>query len=214
MPRILRRDIWRSTVKLFALFGVISLVGVFFFQSDITRLYGVLFDGYVILFLFNSWFTSLRLPDYIFLAPYSYEMREDLVQKKFAMNLIANMAVFWIFIVVPNIIFYFMEGGQQYLFHILYGLIILSGIVYLFSYIKYFDECAPGRSVSLDFICVLLFSVPAACRWDAGQSGRDHIFSGIACVVATLTVLYYHRRYFKEMVTHYADYERCRMIKG
>jgi len=82
MPKLLQRSIYKMTA-ITIIIGII-LGGIIIFELVKQEQLGGVFFGinYMILIIsFNNAYSNDLLPDYIFVAPYSYEQRKDLVKK-------------------------------------------------------------------------------------------------------------------------------------
>lgn len=215
MPKLLRKSIWKSMVELSLLcllfYAVMAFVGTLVGGYHQV---GFFLDLIIVIVMYSFSESGSALPDYIFIAPFSFEDRKNLMRKFF----IANMLMKFLCLSTLSFVSSFIEVVRFHNLQILASsflqIIILSGIVYVLSYVKYFRECSVVGQIGVIVVSTLWEGVFAgfldAKDGFALSEKMFLVFVVIAVILTAFLIGYYHVRHFEAMVNYYADYKENR----
>lgn len=219
MPKLLRKNIWKSIIELILLcllaYIITGFAKIFIGEYNQKDFFLIVQEGYVFLMVIimysYSAFVGQTLPDYIFIAPFSLEDRKYLIKKLFTVNILTNFLCPSIFFIVPVFINFFRYRNSQILAGCLFQEIILFGIVYAFSYLKYFRERNVAGELGIIAVSTIWESILAGIIEEMGefvlQENMLLKFIIIAVILNIFLIVYYHIKHFKAMVDYYAEYE-------
>lgn len=230
MPKLLRKNILTASVVSKLIYCVLILVFIIFgvIRNDLSV--RAFFSGINMLAWANiitaQSVDGYRLPDYIFIAPYSGKQREALYKKGFKNNLIAIYSGLFFIIILP-ILFYSIAKGM--LFN---SILCAVEALFLFSAL-YFTQCCSylfakkAKTVYfIMFVEFMLYSFFAGVELSEKTPAdtqillrnlSDYTFDIIIIlcmvVISVVLVIVCYKKYFWELVAINADYELSRQIK-
>lgn len=223
MPKLLRRNIWKSIVNIIfvwlIIYIVMAIIKIFMGELDNQYTWVDFFirvqDGtgfaLVIVLYCSSALVGPVLPDYIFIAPFSLKDRRDLIKKFFMINMLMGFLCLGILFSVFDLIKFFCCHNYQILVACLVQEVILFGILYIFSYLKYFRECNVASEIGVIVISTLWESMLAGILDKNSefvlQEKLLFLFMVISVILTVILVAYYYVRHFKAMVDYFSDYE-------
>jgi len=169
------------------------------------------FLGTIIVIIMYSYaaFAYPALPDYIFIAPFSLEDRKNIIKRFFVISMLMNFLCLSIMYAALNFIEFILYGNSQTLYSYLLQEIILFGIVYLFSYLKYLRSYSAACELGVIAVSTIWEGILAGIMEMNGEFMLKEIVLIFAVVnaITICLVVYYYVRHFKAMVDYYADYE-------
>lgn len=168
----------------------------------------------------SSAFDMKRLPDSVFLLPFSRSDREKMVTFN---------AWFWIFLVMLYISVLLctpvlLGKGELDIPKNMIGLncllwiLFVGNVTYLLGYLPYFEkkhECKVWI-IFLALIVELVVVTIVSCVMEniTTESTALVVVVVMTCIISFLVSYHFHRKYFKNMVSFYADYEKSRWLES
>ena len=223
MPKLLRKNIWKSMVNIILLwllvYIVMAAVKVFmgeysdqYMQEDFFLSVQDNIGFLVIIVLYSSSaLVGPALPDYIFIAPFSLEDRKDMIKKFFITNMLVEFLCLSILFSVSDLIRFIRYHNPQILVACLIQVIVLFGIIYILSYLKYFRECNVASEIWVIIVSTLWEGILTGVLEEKSkfvlQEKMLLLLMVISVILTVILVVYYYVRHFKAMVDYYSDYE-------
>ena len=223
MPKLLRKNIWKSMVNIILLWLLVYIVmtAVKILMGEYNNQYtwadfllrvqdGTGFAMIIALYGCSA-LIGPALPDYIFIAPFSLKDRKDLIKRFFTLNMLMEFLCLSILFSVSDLIKFIRCHNPQILVACLIQGIVLFGIMYILSYLKYFRECNVASELWVIIISTLWEGMLAGNLDENSefvlQEKMLFLFMVISVILTVVLVAYYYVRHFRAMIDYYSDYE-------
>lgn len=223
MPKLLRKNIWKSVVNIILLwllvYIIMAAIKIFMGEYDNQYTQEDFFlrvqDGTglaMIIALYGcSALVGPALPDYIFIAPFSLNDRKDLIKRFFTINMLMDFLCLSILFAASDLIKFIRYHNSQILVACLVQEIVLFGIIYILSYLKYFRECNVASEIGVIVVSTLWEGMLAGILDEKSefvlQEKLLFLFMVISVILTVVLVVYYYVKHFKAMIDYYSDYE-------
>lgn len=223
MPKLLRKNIWKSMVNIILLWLLIYIVmaavkilmGEYNNQYTQEDFFLRVQDGtgfFMIMVLYGCFaLIGPALPDYIFIAPFSLKDRKDLIKRFFTLNMLIDFLCLSILFAASDLVKFIRCHNSQILVACLVQEIVLFGILYILSYLKYFRECNVASEIGVILVSTLWEGMLAGILDENSefvlQEELLFLFMVISVILTVILVAYYYVRHFKAMIDYYSDYE-------
>ena len=212
MPKILQRTLLMSIANY--LFSISFYYIAFIIASIVSsNKFGILENRYsaIFFFIFALEFYYTRIPDYIFIAPFSRNERMLLQKKLFLYNLFATWIITLVIIVLPDLITSIIKNNIYNLGKSVFIIVVIYSLLFVAGHFKYFN-LINKKNYKLTGVLTYTFiladsSVIAAIAIDADTGIFTYIITGVTGISAIIVSLYYYKKHFKNMLEFYSDYE-------
>ena len=221
MPKLLRKNIWKSMVNIILLWLLVYIVmaaikismGEYANQYTQEDFFLRVQDGTglaMIIALYGCYaLVGPALPDYIFIAPFSLNDRKYLIKRFFTINMLMDFLCLSILFAASDLIKFIHYHNSQILLACLIQEIVLFGIVYILSYLKYFRECNVASEIGVIVVSTLWEGMLAGILDEKSEFVLQEgiLFMVISVILTVVLVVYYYVKHFKAMIDYYSDYE-------
>lgn len=212
MPKILQRTLLISIANYFC---YISFYYIAFTIASIAlnNKLGILENRYsaIFFFIFALEFYDTKIPDYIFIAPFSRNERILLQKKLFLYNHFATWIISSVIIVLPDLITSIIKNNIYNLGKSVFIIVIIYFLLFAAGHFKYFNLINKRNykftGLLTDIFIIADSSILAAISIDAGTGMFTYIITGATGISAIIVSLYCYKKHFKNMLEFYSDYE-------
>lgn len=220
MPKILQKNICKVTITniLFVVFAYVVAFIIEVFANggmdDSSEIYSVMEERYIILIVLfvggSVLSANIALPDYLFIAPYSFEDRKKLIKKTFYISIVVNYVCTNGFLVAPDVIHFVHSGNFNDMAKCIFQMIMLFCVLYVLAFRRYFQTFKSDHEIAILILLVLEYAVLSGIIGEESISKADYVIMLIAGVIGIWSVAHYYFKYYKEMIENFADYELSR----
>lgn len=209
MPKLLQKSILKSSVIsfLFALSAFVYLC-IFerntycFFNSAIAVFYSP--ELAATLFLF-------KLPDYMYVAPYSENQREKLLKKGQTYKFLSIYVWIIVLVLLPVTFMKCRGGSTEDVVLCLTEIILSTSILYTNAFLKFIGQIDIVKMVVIVFARAIVIFIFAGCMDLGNVTGAEKtiefIMIAIIAVFSVFLVVYCRLKYYDMMINCMADYE-------
>lgn len=228
---LLRNVLTKSTYILISLtlvFGMILFLEHFILGSgeSIWESMDGMFAGWVApaLIILSNTIDMKRLPDSVFLLPFSRKDREKMVTVHAVIWVL--LATFYIsaLICTPMLLRKIQTDVPDDVlgWNCILWILFVGNAVYLFGYFSYFEKVHKRilylNNISVFTITLVEYIVIAIISSVTEQFATEGvalvIIVIVTCIIFGAVSNHFHKKYFKEMIAFYADYEKSRRLES
>ncbi|MCI9079943.1 MAG: hypothetical protein HFH68_13675 [Lachnospiraceae bacterium] len=212
MPKILQRTL------LISIANYLCYISFYYIASTIVSIalndkLGFIENRYssIFFFIFASEFYDTKIPDYIFIAPFSKSERMAMQKKLFLYNHLAAWTITSIVIVSPELIASIINmniynfGKSVFVILVIYFLLFTAGHFKYFNLLNRKNYKCTG--LLTDTIILIDSSITAAIATETAPGMFTYIIAGAIAISAILDSLYCYKKHFRNMLEFYSDYE-------
>lgn len=211
MPKLLQKNILVSSfISL-----IISLSAVvfwsFFWNSSYRYIYAL---NLLLVVMCNPELASrwcvFVLPDYMYIAPYSKEQREEFIRKGQRYKFFAIYVWLIAIMVLPLAYMEYMKGNMSAVVVCLSEIILLAGLLYSSIFLIYIIKCSMSRYLLMGVARVVLILVfQAAMQSDkaTGTESVNMLLVLLTLIFSVILILICRLKYQNKMISSMADYE-------
>jgi len=224
MPKILQKKFLSEICK-FLLFSVICYIiaiPICIYAGKKPFAGPGYFNGleytYTSLIYYNMFFFYLdyldgRLPDYIFIAPFSLKERMAMHKKFFFYSIIAKWAIAVVFVLVPYLAEYAVYGILQAYIKSIFIMLTIFYILFVSGFYKYFNTTSYMHGTILAFQELLILALSEAVIITRQLHTAGYILLAITSIISIAAILYYYFKHYGAMCRYYSDYELSMQLK-
>lgn len=212
MPKILQRTLLISIAN-YLCFISFYYIAFIIASLALNKEIEFLEDSYyaIFFFVFALEFYDTKIPDYIFIAPFSKGERMLLQKKLFLYNHFATWVITSVIVVFPELITSIISRNIYSFCQSVFVIIIIYFLLFAAGHFKYFNLVNKKNykftGLLTDAVIIADSSIVAAISIDADTGMFTYIIAVVTGISAIIVSLYCYRKHFKNMLEFYSDYE-------
>ena len=209
MPKLLQKSILKSSVISF-LFALSALVYLCNFEKNTYYL----FNSAIAVFYSPELAAALflfKLPDYMYIAPYSEDQRKKLLKKGQTYKFISIYAWIIVLVLLPVTFMKCRGGSTEDAVLCLTEIILSTSILYTNAFLKFIGQIDIVKMVVIVFARAITIIIFAGCMDLGTVTGAEKtielIMIAILVVFSIFLVVYCRLKYYDRLIHCMADYE-------
>lgn len=216
MPKILQRTLLTSIINflIFSFFYYITCIIINIIAGNKLDIQeeNLMFIAIIVSELYDN-----RIPDYIFIAPFSRAGRIKLQRKLFFYNLLARWIIISAFTIFPKIITGTGSDGFHNLGLYIFEITVIYLLLFITGHLRY-SHLMNKINFTLTGVFIYIFALPASSFiffliTEDIYNTSSYTFMAVMGILIAVISLYYYKKHFNNMLEFYSDYELITQIK-
>lgn len=212
MPKILQRTLLISVVSyscsifFYYIVYIATRLALNYKSGFLENRYSAIF-----FFIFALEFYNTRIPDYMFIAPFSKSERIKLQKKLFLYNHFASWIITSALTAFPELVSSIINRNIYNLFKSLFVIAVIYFLLFVAGHFKYFNLVNKRNYTFTGLLTNIIIladsSATAAIVTETNPGTFTYIITFITGISVILISLYCYKKHFKNMLRFYCDYE-------